>query len=437
MVAVVIVVIAVIAGLALAGVLFKSAPSSSATTPANVQVDRYPAGSSYAGEYGDEPYVALAPNGTVYVAWVGWDLLSPTSGPGAGTNFTTSIWLSFSHDDGSTYSPPTRLSPASEYYAFDPSIAFLPNGTMIVAWENSSAPSGLYSVVFATLLPGASTFHLSVPVVLLDLDRPWITSSSNGSLFLTYDTLSYESGSTYWTVSYDGGETFSISKILMSAFEIDAIFAGPPGNLYAAGFTQDYNGADVPTLATFSVASVDTISGQTSVTPIATTWLPYPAGHLFENESLPGPALTLVEGNLVVVYPANNASELLCAVSNDGGNSWSAPVVLERASGVLYYMPYLTPLGSEAALVWTDTSQGSWNTYTAALNVTTGEPLSGSRLVSSQSGYPASVLNWHGGFLGAAPVSSSSITDVIVWGDGRNLPNIYGLAQIYSATVTY
>jgi hypothetical protein len=431
---VVIAVIVVLAGLTLAGVLFRSTPSPSPTTPANVQVDRYPAGSNYSGEYGDEPYVAAAPNGTVYVAWVGWDLLSPTSGPGAGSNFTTSIWLAWSVNDGQSYSSPIRLSPNSEYYAFDPSIAILPNGTMVVAWENSSSPDGLYSVVLATFLPGASTFGLSVPVVQFGIDRPWIASSSNGSLFLTFDDLSYSSAPTFWTVSYDGGRNFSSPEDLMSAFEIGAIVAGPSGSLYAVGFSQTYNGVDGPTLATISVASVDPISGQTSVTRVATIWLPYPAGHAIENESFPGPAVTVVGGTLAVVYPANNASELLCTVSSDGGSTWSAPVVLESASGVLYYMPYLTPLSSGAALVWTDSAQGAWNTHTAVLNVTE-ESVSSSRLVSSQSGFPSTVLNWHGGFLGAA--QSSTDTYVIVWGDGRNLPNIYGVAQVYSATVTY
>ena len=428
----VVVVVVVIAGLTLAGVLFKPSPSSSQEVPANVQVDRYPAGSNYTGQYGDEPYIARAPNGTLYVAWIGYDLLGPAPDPGARPNFTTSIWLASSANDGQTYSRPIRLSPVFELYPFDPSVATLPNGTVLVAWLNESS-SVHYSVVLATILPGVSGFRLSVPISGDYLDRPWITSSTNGTVFLTYDQLIGYSGATYWTASYDDGRSFASPRLLMHADLTGAIVAGPSDTLYAAGFVQTFAYGDTPIQATFLVASVDTLNGTTSVVPIATVWLPYPSSFVFENESWPGPALTMVGSTLVVVYSANNATELVSRTSTDGGGAWSSPMVLEQASGVLHYMPWLTALGSEAALVWRDTTQGSWNTYTAVLNVV-NESLNVSRLVSSQPGYPASVLNWHGDFVGA--VSTSPTTCVVVWGDGRNLPNIYGLNHIYAATIT-
>ena len=431
LIATVVVVIVVVSGLTLAGVILR--PPSSPTTPANIQVDRYPAGSSYTGQYGDEPYIARAPNGTAYVAWIGYDLLGSTIYLPSGQNFTTSIWLSSSATDGQTYSQAIRLSPASEPYAFDPSIAILPNGTILVAWLNETL-SGPYSVVLATLFPGARTFSLSVPVVGYYLDRPWITSSSNGTVFLTYNQFtSSVSASTFWTVSYDGGQSFSPPRFLTGVTVTTAIVAGSAGTLYVAGFVQNPDFVDGPTQATFWVARVDTLNETTtSVVSVATTWLPYPIGFTFGNESWPGPALTVVGDTLVVVYSADNASELVSKVSTDGGSAWSAPAVLERASGVLFYMPWLTPLNSEAALAWRDTAQGSWNTYTAVLN-TANESLGGIHRVNSQPGYPASVLNWHGDFLGA--VSVSSTTYVVVWGDGRNLPNVYGLNHIYSATI--
>ena len=337
-VAVVIVVIVVIAGLTLAGVLFKRPGPSTGATPANVQIDRYPSGSNYTGQYGDEPSIARAPNGTLYVAWIGYDLLGPAPYSGAQPNFTTSIWLASSANDGQTYSQPIRLSPVFELYPFDPSLAILPNGTVLAAWLNESS-SGSYSVVLATLPPKAGTFSLSIPISGEGLDRPWITSSANGTVFLTYDQFIEYAGATYWMVSYDGGRSFAPPRLLMHADITEAIVAGPEGTLYAAGLVQSFAYGDAPVRATFLVAGVDTLNGTTSVVPIATAWLPYPTSFIFENESWPGPALTMVGGTLVAVYSANNASELVSRTSTKGGNAWSSPVVLDEATGVLHYMP--------------------------------------------------------------------------------------------------
>ena len=43
--------------------------------PTNVQVDRYPTGSNFSGQYGDEPYVASMPDGGIADAWIGCRLV--------------------------------------------------------------------------------------------------------------------------------------------------------------------------------------------------------------------------------------------------------------------------------------------------------------------------------------------------------------------------
>ncbi len=418
--------------LILSVVLFAS-HSGASGTPLNLPLDRYPANSSFAGQYGDEPYVAHAPNGTIYVAWIGFDFLGPPATPGGLPNFTTAIWLSSSGNGGVSYTEPTRLSPPVETYSFDPSIAILPGGSVVVAWLNSSSPDGYYSVMLATQAPGAPGFHLSVAVSGSNLDRPWICSSSNGTMYLVYDVVGQGgSGFTYWMVSYNAGQTFGPPRVLMTNYVTGAVVAGPSGMLYAAGFSESTNFSGGPVPAIYWVGSVDTLTGQSSMVSLATTYLPYDESFSLTNESHPGPALALVGGAIVVVYAANNASELVSRSSNDGGHSWSPPVVLEQTDGALYFMPWATPVGSSLALAWESTVGGSWNTYSALYNGTTG-PLHNIRLISSEPGYPDSVLNWHGDFLGAVATGPQSY--IVTWGDGRGLPSIYGLGHIYIAAL--
>ena len=53
--------------------------------------------------------------------------------------------------------------------------------------------------------------------------------------------------------------------------------------------------------------------------------------------------------------------------------------------------------------------------------------------VSSENGYPSTVMNWHGDFLGVSFVSNNKM--IMVWSDGRGTSDHYGYGHIYSPTV--
>ena len=434
--AVVSIALVVLATLFATGFLRQGSSSTPISGPVNVQIDHYPAGSNYSGQYGDEPYVTVAPNGTIYVVWIGYDLIAPPSPNQSYPTFATAIWIASSSDGGRSYSTPDQVSPPAELFAFDPSVAVLPDGAIAVAWGNNSAPSGLDSIVVATLAPGAKDFTDHVPIgQTFGLDRPWISSSPNGTLFLAYALYLGASGyfvAVYWTESEDSGATFSYPQLLMPGWPA-AVVPGPSGTFWVSALDPfATQGADGWTSSHVDVGTVDLTNGTSSLSLMVNITQPYPLDFTLTKEWHPGPSLAVMGSRVVVAYATENATELVWNESADGGGTWSPGTILEGEGGASFRMPWVFPLGNDFALSWESNSTGYWNTYSAVFDPN-GTPVGPVVMVSSQNGYPGTVLNWHGDFIGAAAIGSTQY--VVLWGDGRGLTNIYGLGHIYGAVV--
>jgi hypothetical protein len=400
--------------------------------PNNVRLDLYPNGSSYSGEYGDEPFVASAPNASLDVAWIGYHLMAEPTSPSAPANYSTEIWWASSSNAGKTYSTPIPVSLPTEEYSFDPSIAVLANGTVAVAWVNTTAVNGTYTIDVATRAPGAPGFTVRTVESGRGLDRPWLCAGTNGTLLLVYEAAGTD---LFWTVSPNGGATFGTPRVVLLHALPTAVAAGPGNTFYVAALGEELyaeNGTDGPLPAEIEVASVNISSNSVSSSIVATVWMAHPLDFLLANESHPGPAIAYAGGDLVVVYTADNDSELLWSESADGGTSWSSPAILAQGAGSLFEMPWVATVDGRIATAWESNAGGFWNTYSATY-LPQGSPSGSPVEVSSANGYPADVMNWHGDFLSIAATSGGRY--VVAWADGRGLPDIYGLDHIYAATL--
>lgn len=399
-------------------------PCASTRTPVltvsvNVEVDRF-SGPPNAGPEGVEPDVAVAPNGTIGIAWIGVTPIVPTLYFNQTTNFTTGIWYAESSDGGLSFSRPVLVSGSCQQ-CVDPSIVYGHNGTVFICYL--STPSATHTVMMAYQLPGQTGFtNLSVATGPY-LDRPWIKVASSGTLAVAYDSPN----GIYLAQSPETSPSFSQAVLILNLEGIVASFGpAPSGGDYFGVLTDgQVNFATLPEGAMEATAP--------TTIPINVTGS---LGTQAPVLSKPGPSVVESNSETFMAYVSNNDTSLWLVTSTDLGGTWGAPRLISAAGNGTLAMPELAvnPAGNALVIVWLGGNDGYWNTYAAALSPQSGT-LSTTIRVSSENGYMNDVRSWHGDFLGVA--FDGNFTAVTAWSDGRggDSPDV-GFGHIISSVLT-
>ncbi|MFZ0830188.1 MAG: hypothetical protein WCB18_05590 [Thermoplasmata archaeon] len=405
-------------------------PPPSPTVGPNVHVDDYATGSGWAGQFGDDPTVAVAPNGTIAVAWEGLYELAPPSTPEGSPNYTTSIFVSESYDGGQEYSTPQLVGAPNTTQAFAPSLAFAPNGTLFVAYENYSAnPIG--EIIVTSAATGHRFTSLTVAERQESLSEPRIFVLRDGTVILTFNLL----GLVEVAASTNGGQSFPLGTEVAQGIVTGAtLWDGDLITLVGLNTLAEV----VTNVTTWSATFNATGAGSPILGAPGYLTMPdpyFPLNATADAISLPGPTVAAAGGLLYLFYATDNETELVVQVSTTYGASWQVASTLLRAANETFEVPVAqTGLGGKRiVLSWESTQGNFWNTYAALYDVTTGL-FSGPTLVSSADGFAASVRSWHGYAMGLAIEGSAEC--VAVWGDGRGLNGAAGLTHIFAATLT-
>jgi hypothetical protein len=404
-------------------------PPAPPSAGSNLQLDNYSSAPSWAGQYGDDPTMAVAPNGTIAVAWEGFDELSPPSSPGgAPAAYDTAIFVSFSADGGQQYSAPFFVGSPGTDAAYQPSLAFAPNGTLYVAYVNATNTDNEQIVVAAEA--NGQNFTPGVVVVGGQLiEHPWLAALPNGDLVLAFQY----SGFVEWALSTDGGQTFAAPTILLQGV-FNAGTVRPPAEVTLVGISS---ASAYPTpVSIWSVTFNALGTGSPLFGTGATTVVPYPPfEQSYPNLSRPGPTVTSLGDQLYLFFTADNETELAMQTSGTNGSTWSGPYVLWKPHNTTIETPAVeaAPGGTYLALAWESTQGGFWKTYSAMYDTQTGL-LSSPGVVSNEDGFSANVRNWHGNSIGFAATGSTHF--VVVWGDGRGLTGTFGLTHVFCSTLT-
>jgi len=349
---------------------------------------------------GWDPSVAVAPDGTLYVAFM--NTADRREYP----------LIDVSHDQGRTFTVESSLQPQQAGNWGDAEyIAVAPDGTLYVAWaygpsksevrERCAAHGSCFSVrgdlnvvVQSSSNDGTSFGPMSVVTPRYPdagTDEGAIAVEGNGQVDVLYQgyevvnpkTLKLENGHEYFTSSSDEGRTWSTPQAVgpgAGVTTIDewwndgSIAADPSGDLYATWDTQAGAGAN----------GTDT------------GWLSF---------------------------------------STDGGREWSAPVQAPAEQGGVPHIMEVTggPPG-EAYVGWlTDSAPGGWAQYLRTFSVSedggAGGWLSAPQQISSRFGDPAVAP---GDTFGIATLSPAEL--VLGWGSA--VPGSHRETSVFAAPVS-
>jgi hypothetical protein len=243
--------------------------------------------------------------------------------------------------------------------------------------------------------------------------------------------------------STDGGQTWShIIRLSQSANNAavggrqgSEIRTGPDGTVYV--FWEGSLNRHSEQLVAISHDGGLTFSGPMPVA--AVNDIPSPlAGSSFRDDSFPSADVNQVNGNLYVVWANQDGASATALIkfteSDDGGQSWSAPVTIGGAPGKFNaYFPWIaaSPDGTHLFVGWpvqtwaapgTKPGPGVVTDF-AAYNLRTAGAWSGGTLLSTAFGDPdgSSTNSLGAQFLGDyATAVASNTTAWFVWSDTRN-----------------
>ena len=151
-----------------------------------------------------ETHLAVAADGTVLMAWIGYAVSQPTT-----------IGYRVSHDGGATWDARKGVFSPGYRASSDPVVAAAPSGDLWVTWigfQRSGANVSDGHVYAARLPHGASELEAPVEVGSASqgsfFDKPWITITRTGRLVVSYAW--FGSDATGLTVATsDDGATFA------------------------------------------------------------------------------------------------------------------------------------------------------------------------------------------------------------------------------------
>jgi hypothetical protein len=127
-----------------------------------------------------------------------------------------------SDDQGATFSAPQYTTNPNGGEASDPVMTVGPDGTVYLAWlgyqiSPNGEPSDMRAYV-ASLPPGAASFGMPVtasdPASIDQLDKPWMTTTSAGTLILSYARIDSNFASTITVARSTDGQTWTRSDVV-------------------------------------------------------------------------------------------------------------------------------------------------------------------------------------------------------------------------------
>jgi hypothetical protein len=239
--------------------------------------DVVPPGSGY---FGDRPFIAVAPDGTVYVTWdYGPDagnvqtLCSPT-GSCSFSNGELNAVIEKSTDGGKTFGGFTAIGPDYPTMGgFAAPLLVDPNGRVDALYEGHQTDAGTYALhpgyeYFTDSSDGGATWPSSTVQVRPDagtlaLANWWINGSiaidAGGTLYATWDTQTSSSDIGWLSYSTDNGATWSapthVTTDNSTAAHIMEVTGGPAGTAYVGWQTSAPSQGYATYLQTFSTTS--------------------------------------------------------------------------------------------------------------------------------------------------------------------------------------
>ena len=149
-----------------------------------------------------EPAIAVAPNGTIYVAWED------------NREGKYLIFISCSTDNGATFSEDILIDWSFEGIQYDPAIAVSPDGDIYVAWEDSREMQGSFQIYVSH--SGDGIYYSSgvrASDVSLDYDclEPAIGAWDDGMVHVVWEDDRTWDVDIYMATSNDTGVTFAPS----------------------------------------------------------------------------------------------------------------------------------------------------------------------------------------------------------------------------------
>lgn len=289
---------------------------------------------STSGNYGDREFIAVAPDGTIYVTWdYGPDasnvqLTCSSGGSCAFSNGELNAVIQKSTDGGHTFGPFTPIGPGYPMMGGDMAPLLVdPAGNVDSVYLGHQTDPGTYLLHpgfenFTRSIDGGVTWttqQLHPEVGSVDIHSWWIDGSiaidAGGTLYITWDTQTDAGDIGYVSYSTDAGTTWStpvrVTPDTDTAPHIVQVVGGPAGTAYVAWQTNAPVQGWATYLQTFttaggligSPAQISTAYGTSSVWP----------GDTFGLATLPSNQIALSWGS------ANNGSstsEIYAAVVN-------------------------------------------------------------------------------------------------------------------------
>lgn len=344
--------------LAVAGCEFATVPTPAPDAPARTEVaasaETRRVRVSAEGVNAAEPVVAAAPDGAVYVAWVGH---------GAGKE--ADVWVARFDEKGKREGEPARVNPtsggATAWRGDPPDVAVAPDGTLYVAWTARAAETGHATTLYLSAsrdggrsfappskvnddaTPGVHGMHSMVVgrdgrVYLAWLDErnlhqhheaPKTGDNSAGAKKASGGMHGEQNREVFFAASDDGGRTFSPNRrVAAEACPCcqTALAIGGDGRVYV-GWRHVLPGD----LRHIAVASSED-GGETFAAPVVVS------DDRWELRGCPvsGPALAAGEGGVLRVlwFTAGEAGRpgLYSAESNDGGRTFAPRRLLKEGN---------------------------------------------------------------------------------------------------------
>ena len=275
---------------------------------------------SASGNWGDRDFIAVGPDGTIYVTWdYGPDaskvqLLCSSGGSCAYSAGDLNSVVQKSTDGGKTFGPITPIGPGYPIMGgYSAPVLVTPAGTVDALYWGHQTDPNTYALspgyeYFTDSTDGGTTWSSS-PQQLYPSDGSialptwWIDGDlaidSGGTLYATWDTQTSAGDIGYLTYSTDGGTTWSapvrVTPDTDNAMHNVEVVGGAPGTAYVAWQTSAPSQGYATYLQTFSTtagligtpAQINTAYGNPSVWP----------GDTFGLATLPGSQIALSWGS--------------------------------------------------------------------------------------------------------------------------------------------
>ena len=327
-----------------------------------VNVDEF--GANIVGDAGNEPSIAVDPTDPTRIA-IGWRQFD-----NVGSDFRQAGW-GYTTDGGNTWTFPGVIEPG--VFRSDPVLNSDASGNF---FYNSLTNEGGYHCHVFKSVDGGATWDSGV--YAHGGDKQWqiidqTAGIGSGNIYATWNS-SFTSCSGNFTRSYDGGQSFTDCSTVAGDPYWGTLSVGPDGELYVSGTGMTI--AKSSTMQDPGQAAAWDFSGSVSLDgSLSFSTGPNPAGLLGQNwvdvDRSNGPT----RGNVYMLASVNRSSnpdpmDVMFARSEDGGQTWSAPVRVNDDPGTTAWQWFGTmsvaPNGRIDA-VWLDTRNDTSGGYLSEL----------------------------------------------------------------------